>query len=56
MGGTTEAFARVKIDALLKDAGWNLYATFLWHTKASPRPRVPGSVRASATASPPPRG
>ncbi len=24
MSGTTEAFARVKIDALLKDAGWNL--------------------------------
>ena len=24
MTGTTEAFARVKIDALLKDAGWNL--------------------------------
>ena len=24
MRGTTEAFARVKIDALLKDAGWNL--------------------------------
>ena len=24
MNGTTEAFARVKIDALLRDAGWNL--------------------------------
>ena len=24
MSGTTEAFSRVKIDALLKDAGWNL--------------------------------
>ena len=24
MSGTTEAFARVKIDSLLKDAGWNL--------------------------------
>ena len=24
VSGTTEAFARVKIDALLKDAGWNL--------------------------------
>ena len=24
MNGTTEAFSRVKIDALLKDAGWNL--------------------------------
>ena len=24
MSGTTEAFARVRIDALLKDAGWNL--------------------------------
>ena len=24
MSGTTEAFARVKIDALLKDADWNL--------------------------------
>ena len=24
MSGTTEAFARVKIDALLKDAGWNV--------------------------------
>ena len=24
MSGTTEAFARVKIDARLKDAGWNL--------------------------------
>ena len=24
MSGTTEAFARVKIDALLSDAGWNL--------------------------------
>ena len=24
MSGTTEALARVKIDALLKDAGWNL--------------------------------
>ena len=24
MSGTTEAFARVKIDALLRDAGWNL--------------------------------
>ena len=24
MSGTTEAFARVKIDALLKDVGWNL--------------------------------
>ena len=24
MSGTTEAFARVKIDALLKDAGWDL--------------------------------
>ena len=24
MSGTTEAFARVKIDAPLKDAGWNL--------------------------------
>ena len=24
MNGTTGAFARVKIDALLKDAGWNL--------------------------------
>ena len=24
MSGTTEAFARVKIDALLEDAGWNL--------------------------------
>ena len=24
MSGTTEAFARVKIDALLKDSGWNL--------------------------------
>ncbi len=24
MTGTTEAFSRVKIDALLKDAGWNL--------------------------------
>ena len=24
MSGTTESFARVKIDALLKDAGWNL--------------------------------
>ena len=24
MSGTTEAFARVKIDALLQDAGWNL--------------------------------
>ena len=24
MSGTTEAFARVKIDALPKDAGWNL--------------------------------
>ena len=23
MSGTTEAFARVKIDALLEDAGWN---------------------------------
>ena len=23
MSGTTEAFARVKIDALLRDAGWN---------------------------------
>ncbi|MCY4319491.1 MAG: hypothetical protein OXE76_09980 [Alphaproteobacteria bacterium] len=24
MNGTTEAFGRIKIDALLKDAGWNL--------------------------------
>ena len=24
MAGTTEAFSRVKIDALLADAGWNL--------------------------------
>ena len=24
MSGTTEAFARVKIDGLLKDTGWNL--------------------------------
>ena len=24
MSGTTEAFSRVKIDALLRDAGWNL--------------------------------
>ena len=24
MTGTTEAFSRVKIDALLKDAGWDL--------------------------------
>ena len=24
MSGTTEAFAHVKIDALLQDAGWNL--------------------------------
>ena len=24
MSGTTEAFARVKIDKLLEDAGWNL--------------------------------
>ena len=24
MTGTTEAFSRVKIDALLKDVGWNL--------------------------------
>ena len=24
MSGTTEAFARVRIDALLKDTGWNL--------------------------------
>lgn len=24
MSGTTEAFARVKIDALLQDEGWNL--------------------------------
>ena len=24
MNGTTEAFARVKIDKLLEDAGWNL--------------------------------
>ena len=24
MSGTTEAFARVKIDALLEDTGWNL--------------------------------
>ncbi|MCY4311414.1 MAG: hypothetical protein OXC54_08930 [Rhodospirillaceae bacterium] len=24
MNGMTEAFARVRIDALLKDAGWNL--------------------------------
>ena len=24
MSGKTEAFARVKIDALLDDAGWNL--------------------------------
>ena len=23
MSGTTEAFARIKIDALLADAGWN---------------------------------
>ena len=26
MSGTTDTFARVKIDALLQDAGWNLIA------------------------------
>ena len=26
MSGTTEAFSRVKIDALLKDSGWNVAA------------------------------
>ena len=26
MSGTTDTFARVKIDALLQDAGWNLTA------------------------------
>ena len=28
MSGTTGAFARVKVDLLLKDAGWNLTGRF----------------------------
>ena len=47
MSGTTEAFARVKIDSLLKDAGWNLTDGSSWHAEngTSPRSRksrIPG--------------
>ena len=47
MSTTTEAFSRVKIDALSKDAGWNLAegSSVLYETPSpggSSRPGPPG--------------
>ena len=49
MSGTTEAFSRVKIDALLKDAGWNLTdgssVLFEYSLQEKESPASPGRFR-----------
>ena len=47
MSGTTEAFARIKIHALLNDVGWNLAdgSSELFNQQAQPIPAVPAPYR-----------
>ena len=46
MSGTTEAFSRVKIDALLKDAGWDLTDGVSVPVRARTTGRIAGRLRA----------